>query len=52
VLWKKNHYTKSEKKSRPKLNFAIKENNILITDSIAKYYSINLETGELNWSKK
>ena len=51
VLWKKNHYTKSEKKSRPKLNFAIKENNILITDSIAKYYSINLETGELNWSK-
>ena len=28
VLWKKNHYTKSEKKLRPKLNFAIKENNI------------------------
>ena len=51
VLWKKNHYTKSEKKLRPKLNFEIKENNILITDSIAKYYSINLETGELNWLK-
>ena len=51
VLWKKNHYTKSEKKLRPKLNFAIKENNILITDSIAKYYSINVENGELNWSK-
>ena len=51
VLWKKNHYSKSEKKLRPKLNFAINENNILITDSIAKYYSINLENGELNWSK-
>ena len=51
VLWKKNYYTKSEKKLRPKLNFAIKENNIFVTDSIAKYYSINLETGELNWSK-
>ena len=51
VLWKKNHYTKSEKKLRPKLNFAIKENSIFITDSIAKYYSINLETGELNWAK-
>ena len=51
MLWKKNHYTKSEKKLRPKLNFAIKENNILVTDSIAKYYSINLETGELNWTK-
>ena len=51
VLWKKNHYTKSEKKLRPKLNFTIKENNIFITDSIAKYYSVNLNTGELNWSK-
>ena len=51
VLWKKNHYTKSEKKLRPKLNFTIKKNNIFITDSIAKYYSVNLETGELNWSK-
>ena len=50
VLWKKNHYTKSEKKLSPKLDFTIKENNILIMDSI-KYYSINLETGELNWSK-
>ena len=51
VLWKKNHYTKSEKKLRPKLNFTIKENNIFITDSIAKYYSVSLDTGELNWSK-
>ena len=51
VLWKKNHYSKSEKKLNPKLNFTIKENNIFITDSIAKYYSINLDTGELNWSK-
>ena len=49
MLWKKNHYSKSEKKLRPKLNFAIKENNIFVTDSIAKYYSINLETGEYNW---
>ena len=40
VLWKKNHYTKSEKKLRPKLNFTIKENNIFITDSIAKYLSL------------
>ncbi len=51
VLWKKNHYAKSDKKLRPKLNFTIKENNIFITDSIAKYYSVNLDTGELNWSK-
>ena len=51
VLWKQNHYSKSEKKLSPKLNFILKDNSIIATDSIAKYYSINLETGNLNWSK-
>ena len=50
VLWKKNHYSKSEKKLSPKLNFILKDNSIIATDSIAKYYSISLETGNLNWS--
>ena len=51
VLWKQNHYSKSEKKLSPKLNFILKDNSIIATDSIAKYYSISLETGNLNWSK-
>ena len=51
VLWKQNHYFKSEKKLSPKLNFILKDNLIIATDSIAKYYSISLETGDLNWSK-
>ena len=51
VLWKQNHYSKSEKKLSPKLNFILKDNSIIVTDSIAKYYSISLETGNLNWSK-
>jgi outer membrane protein assembly factor BamB len=51
VIWKKNHYSKSEKKLFPKLNFISHNENILISDSIAKYYSINGNTGELNWSK-
>ena len=51
VLWKKNHYSKSEKKLYPKLNFILHKNNILVSGSIAKYYSVNLETGDLNWSK-
>ncbi len=51
VVWKKNHYSKSEKKLQPKLNFLLDEQNLLITDNIAKYYSININTGELNWSK-
>ncbi len=51
VIWKKNHYSKSEKKLQPKLNFLLDEENLLITDNIAKYYSININTGKLNWSK-
>ena len=47
VLWKKNHYSKTEKKLKPKLNFVLDNENLLITDSIAKYYSININTGEL-----
>ena len=51
VLWKQNHYSKSEKKLRPKLDFVQDDENLLITDSIAKYYSVNINSGELNWSK-
>jgi len=51
VIWKKNHYSKAEKKLYPKLNFIFHEESILVADSIAKYYSINANNGELNWSK-
>ena len=51
VIWKKNHYSKSEKKLKPKLNFLVDGQNLLVTDSIAKYYSVNISTGELNWFK-
>ena len=51
IIWKKNHYTKAEKKLKPKLNFIVEGQNLLVADNIAKYYSINIITGELNWSK-
>ena len=51
VLWKKNYYSKAEKKLKPKLDFVLDDENLLVTDSIAKYYSVNINTGELNWSK-
>ena len=51
VLWKINHYSKSEKKLKPRLNFVLEEENLLVTDSIAKYYSVNINTGKVNWSK-
>jgi outer membrane protein assembly factor BamB len=51
ILWKKNHYSKQEKRLKPKLNFALEGQNLLVTDNIAKYYSVNVNSGELNWSK-
>ena len=51
IIWKKNYYSKSEKKLKPKLNFVLDNENLLVADSIAKYYSINVNSGKLNWSK-
>ncbi len=51
IIWKKNHYSKAEKKLKPKLNFLAVGQNLIVADSIAKYYSVNINTGELNWSK-
>ena len=51
VVWKKNHYSKAEKKLKPKLSFLVEGQNLFVADSIAKYYSVNISTGELNWIK-
>jgi len=50
IIWKKNYYKKSEKKLRPKLYFLQHNQDLLVADNIAKYYSINIKSGELNWS--
>ena len=50
IIWKKNYYKKSEKKISPKLNFAIKGNNLIVADNIAKIYSIDITSGDLLWS--
>ena len=51
VIWKKNYYTKSEKKKSPKLAFLKNNKNLVVIDDVAKFYSININTGELIWSK-
>ena len=51
ILWKKNYYSKTEKKLKPQLNFRLSDKDLLVVDSIAKYYSINIDSGEINWSK-
>jgi len=51
LIWKKNYYSKSEKKLKPVLFFANNKDTLIVVDSIAKYYAININTGELLWSK-
>ena len=51
IIWKKNYYSKSEKKLNPKLIFSKIENNVLIADNLGKFYLINLENGDLIWMK-
>ena len=51
LLWENNFYNKSEKKIKPRLNFAVKNNILIVTDDVAKYYAINIDTGELLWTK-
>lgn len=51
LLWKKNYYTKTEKKNKPFLFFANNLNTLIVADTIAKYYAININSGELIWSK-
>ena len=51
LIWKKNYYTKSEKKSNPILQFANDNKFLIVADNLSKYYMLNLETGDLVWSK-
>ena len=51
IIWKKNFYNKSEKKLNPRLNFASHKNILIVADDVAKYYALNIETGDIIWSK-
>ena len=51
LIWKKNYYTKSEKKSNPILQFANNNKFLIIADNLSKYFMLNLQSGDLVWSK-
>tara|TARA_B100001173_G_scaffold280054_1_gene263265 strand:+ start:165 stop:1529 length:1365 start_codon:yes stop_codon:yes gene_type:complete len=51
LLWKKNYYLKNEKKSKPILFLGNNKNTLFVADNIAKYYAININTGDLLWLK-
>jgi len=51
LVWKKNNYNKSEKKLNPILFFANNKKILIVADNISKYYALNIDTGEVLWSK-
>ena len=51
LIWKKNIYSKQEKKSDILINLAYKNDILIVTDNLAKYYAVNSQNGELIWSK-
>ncbi len=51
LIWKKNYYTKPEKKLKPILQFANDGKFLIVADNIANYYKIDLKDGRLVWSK-
>ena len=51
LIWKKNFYSKRERKKKPFLFFANNSKTLIVADTIAKFYAINIATGDLLWSK-
>lgn len=51
LLWKKNYYTKNEKRLQPILFFASDQKTLIVADNITKLYALNINSGELLWSK-
>jgi len=51
LVWKKNHYSKLEKKQKPILFFSNNNKILIVGDNIAKYYALDIESGKLIWMK-
>ena len=51
MVWKKNYYTKFEKKLKPILQFSNNKEFLIVADNLAKYYLLDLKSGNLIWSK-
>ena len=51
LVWQSNIYSKNEKKQNPILYFASNDKILIVVDNLAKYYALNINTGEVIWSK-
>ena len=52
IIWKKNYYSKFEKKNNPKLSFAMLKKKLVVVDNLSNTFLINLENGNLIWKKR
>ena len=52
VEWKRNYYSKSDKKNNPILFLATEKNNLFVADTNANYFLLNKQNGNLIWKKK
>ncbi len=52
LKWKSNNYSKEEKKIGPLLSFSIKDNIIIVADSLTNFYALSALDGKVLWSKK
>ncbi len=50
-IWQVNHYSKKERKLNPILFFAQNGKNLIVVDNMSKFYSLNLNNGDLIWNK-
>ncbi len=51
LVWKKNNYSKSEKKLNPILQLVNNKKYLIVADNITKYYMMDIQSGEIIWSK-
>ncbi len=51
IIWKKNYYSKTEKKMKPVLFLSSNSKTLVVADSISKYYALDINSGKLLWSK-
>ena len=51
LIWKKNYYSKLEKKQNLILQFANNGKFLIIANNISKFYMLDIKTGNLIWSK-
>ncbi len=52
IMWKKNYYSKQDKKLQPILFFGKSSEYLFVADNLANYYVIDKFSGKLKWKKK